>query len=167
MNKKAQIGGQVGAIIMVFITVIVGVILLTAVAQEAGETTTLSSYDNKLITLPVAGATTYITTDRYMTGVSMTNRTDAVVVTATNYTITNNVVYNGALAIKIDLAAGSPFSAEPVNLTATTVQPLTYIPESGSRSLVPLIAIFFALAIVVVTMSPVLENEYVRNMVGR
>jgi len=165
MNKKAQMEG-IGSFIVVFLTLLVGIILFTAIAQESGKATTLDSYSNVTVTLPASDGSIYLTNIRAISDVVINNESVAGIIPASNYTIENNVVNNGALAVRLTLGPDSPWSAIDANITGTT-QPLTYIPDSGARSMVPLIAIFFALALVVVALVPTMQNDFVKGMIGR
>jgi len=165
MNNKGQVG--VGAILIMAISVIVGVILFTAVAQQVGTTTNTATVSNLSIGTATNGTTLYITTYRAITSPVIVNSTNGAAVSASYYTITNNVVYNGALAVSV-----LPTSPSSANLTSYewnisgTGQPLTYIPDSGGRALVGMIVIFFALAIAVVALTPVLKDGLL-SAIGR
>lgn len=156
MNKKGQIA-SVGMIIIVAVTLIVGAILFTAIAQESGKSTATDTLTNYTITAAANGSSTYITAYKHLTVTSITNGTTGGVIAAGNYTVTNNVVYNGNLAVKVDTAAASEYGEETWAINGVG-QPLTYISDSAGRSIVPLIAIFFALAIVVVALTPTLRS---------
>ena len=163
MDKKGQIG--LGMFLVMFITLIVGVVLFQAVAQEAGKSTTLWTISNETFTASAVNVTYTFTNYRALSDVIVTNATEGQVVPATNYTVANNQVVNGMLATTITFNDDSPAVGQSTNISATA-QPLTYIPDSAGRSIVGLIAIFFALAIAVIALEPTLRSG-VLNAIGR
>lgn len=152
MNRKAE-AGQLGAIIIVAIALIVGVIFFQVIAQETGKGVNTVTLTNSTATASVNGSSFYLTDYRSLTATSITNGTTGATIPSSNYTITNNVVYNGNLAVKIALSNDCAYGGETWAINGVA-QPLTYIADSGARSVASLIAIFFALAIVVVALSP-------------
>jgi len=161
MNNKGEMLGF-GIIISVFIAVIVGAILLTTSAQQVGSTTDTFEIANTSLTTVVNGTPQYITNARSLSSVVIYNETGNVIVGSGNYTVENNVVYNGALAVKITPDASAEFkSAWKVSGTA---QPLTYIDDSGGRSVATLIIIFFALGIAMVALYPVYKEKLMDYM---
>ena len=161
MNKKGQMG--VGTILIVAITIIVGVILFTAVAQQVGTTTNTDTITDLSIGTATNGTTLYITNYRTITSPTIVNGTNDAAIGAGNYTLTNNVVYNGALSVSVFVKGG--LAAAEWNISGTG-QPLTYIPDSGGRALVGMIVIFFALSIVVVALTPTFSSKLL-EAIGR
>lgn len=155
MNKKAQAG--VGMLIIVAIAVIVGAILLTTSAQNVGDVTNTVTLANSSFTLGAESNVVYLTNWKSISGAVVYNATGELV-PAANYTIANNVVYNGAEAISITTSAVNSYANDSCNISGT-VQPLTYSANSGSRSVAGLIVVFFALGIGVVALYPVLKNK--------
>lgn len=150
MNDKGQ---SLNSLIYIFIAVIVGVILFQAVAQQVGTSTNTVTI-NSSQTLAANGESIYLTDYRALSGVTIVNSSDqSATVGAGNYTVTNNVVYNGALAVKVT-TDDAEFAEEGVYIQGTA-QPLTYIDDAGGRSMALLVVIFFALAVAVVALSPV------------
>jgi len=167
MNKKAEVGKELGAILIVFITILLGVILFQAIAQESGKATTLGAYTNFTTTLAAPEESIYLTDIKHISSIVIENCSAAgAVFDAGNYSVTNNFVHDGALTVRITTTAGSNYNLTAVNISGVT-QPLTYIDDSGARSMVPLIAIFFALALAVVALVPTLRNEFVSGMMNR
>jgi len=78
-----------------------------------------------------------------------------------NYTVENNVIYNGALSVNVTVD-DAEFEGLGWKISGTA-QPLTYIANSGGRSLVGIITIFFALAIVVAAMYPVISSKLIES----
>jgi len=161
MNNKGQIGFS--AIVIVFIAVVVGAIFLQTIAQNVGETTSTDVLLNDTQTLAANGSSIYLTNWRSLTDVVIKNATNisAVEIPSTNYTVTNNVVHNGALAVQITTTSAdtAPWASHSVNISGT-VQPLTYIDSAGGRSMASLIIIFFALAVWIIALYPTLKDKF-------
>ena len=155
--KKGQIG--LGSIMIVFITILIGVIFVQVIAQSVGDSVNTVTLENaSIITTVVDNTPQYLTQYRALSDVVIYNATGDQIIGATNYTITNNVVRNGALTVNVTpltVPAGEQYAW----LVSGTAQPLTYIPDSGARSLAGLITIFFTLAIVVVAISPTIKES--------
>lgn len=161
-NKKGQIGIQ--ETMYIFIAVIVGLILFQAVAQNVGQATNTVELVNSSQTLAANGASIYLTDYQALSSVVILNATDNTTIGAGNYTITNTVIYNGALAVKIT-TDDAAYASSDVRVSGTA-QPLTYIADSGARSMTALITIFFALLVAVIAMSPVARSG-VMDMMGK
>ncbi len=155
MNKKGQIG--IGTIILAFTIIIVGVALFVVVAQQTGEITSTIELENQsLVTVAVNDTPYVITNCRVISGAVFFNETGDVAITGTA-TIANNVVTNGALTVTV-----TPDVAEDEQNIWTvdaTCQPLDYISDAGSRGITKLIVIFFALAIAVAALYPVVKDS--------
>jgi len=160
MDKKGQIG--LGLILVVFMTILVGVILFQAIAQEVGGATSTTTVVETSLGTATNGTAIYLTDYRALSDVVIINGTTAGgVVGSGNYTVTNNVVdpTTGGLAVSILPAASEGYYSQTWYLNATA-QPTTYIAESGGRAVAGLIVIFFALAIAVVALYPTLANKF-------
>lgn len=173
MSKKAQM--SVGIVIMVFLTVIVGVILLDAAADEVGRSTSLVTLTNQSYAIGANGTFFNFTGFKNFDNVVIYNYTnesgksanDAAIepriILAGNYTIHNNQVVDGAEAVQLELRdAEFASTAYGLNITATA-QPTAYVSDSGARAVINLVLIFFALAVAVVALSPTLRSK-VLNM---
>ncbi len=147
-------------LILVFIGVIVGAILLTASAQQVGTATQTEQAMNISLSTIENETAQFITNYRALTNVEVYNETGGIVA-AGNYTITNNVVNNGALAVRITPGLVDDYIVSAWMVSGTG-QPLTYIDSSGGRSMASLIVIFFALAIASFALYPVLESRLLR-----
>jgi len=163
MNRKGEV--KVGMIIIVAITLIVGIIFFRVIAQQVGETTNTWAIENQSLgavtNITVGGTPLYMTNCRAMSGVIVFNATENVAVPSTNYSVANNVVYNGALAVAVSPEADFDLGYNTGIWTIDgTCQPTTYIADSGGRAIAKLIAIFFALAVLVVALVPTLRNEF-------
>jgi len=155
MNKKAQMA-NVGMIIMLFVGVIVGVALLQSSAQQVGNSINTVTLANSSVTLGAESASVYITDYKSISDVVIYNATGTLV-PADNYTVTNNVVYNGQEAIQITTGAVNAYANDSANISGVA-QPLGYVPESGSRTIVGLIVLFGALAIAIIVVGPSLKE---------
>lgn len=165
MNKKGEVG--VGMIVLVAVTLIVGVILFTAIAQEVGTATSTVTLANQSgNSLATAGNSIYLTDYRSLSSVVIYNATGTLV-PAANYTVTNNVIdpTTGGLSVQITTGAVSEHAGDAVNISGTA-QPVTYIADGGARAVALLISIFFALAVAIVALEPTLRSG-VLQMMGR
>ena len=156
-QKKAQTDIGIGTIMTIFIVVLVGVILLQAAAQSVGTATTLSTFVNHTVTSAASGSSVYLTDYKLLTVTDIRNGTTGAVIPASNYTVTNNVVYNGALAVQITSLVG-PYDGETWAINGVA-QRTSYIADGGGRALASLIVIMFALAIAVIALYPVLSSK--------
>ena len=163
MNKKGQ---SMGSILLVFITIIVGVILFQVIAQQVGDSTNTVTVLNKVETLGANGASIYVDEYKYMDSVTIVNGTGGDTISSGNYTITNNAINptTNALSVKIT-TDDAQFASESVIINATAQAP-DYIGDAGGRAMAGLIVIFFALAIGVVALEPTLRSG-VLNMMKR
>lgn len=154
MNKKGQ---ALNGILLTFIGIVVGVILFTAVSQEVGNSTNTVAVANTTLATTVNGTAQYITGYKAISSVVVYNATGGTIASG-NYTIENNVVYNGALAIKITPTVNSAIYLSAWKVSGTA-EPTGYISDSAARNVAGLIAIFFALAIAVVALTPTFQGK--------
>ena len=163
MNNKGQMAG-VGLIIVVALTVIVGAILIQASAQNVGGVTNNVAIANESFT--AANNTNYYPLSGYKacSSVVIYNNTADVVIGAGNYTVTNNVIYNGAETVRIAVNYSSAVYAGDGWNISCTAQPDTYINGPG-RSVAGLIVVFMALALLAVVMYPIYKGP-LGNMLG-
>lgn len=153
MNKQGQV--SMGSLLIVFITVIVGLALLVSSAQNVGQVTNTINVVNESLGVASNSTTVYLTNYKLISGVVIYNNT-GVIVPATNYTVTNNVVHNGALAVSVLPKATTAYQYQ-WNISGTA-EPTTYDSNSGGRALAGLIIIFAGLAIAVVVLVPTLKS---------
>jgi len=160
---------------VVFISILVGVIFFQTIAQESGTSTNLATIVEENIGTATNGTTIYLDY-RSLSNVILINgtATGGAVIAAGNYTLTNNVIdpSDGTLSVSILPKAGAGLYGKTWYMNATTwymnatAQRTTYIPDSGGRAIVGLIAIFFALAVIVVALEPTLRSG-VLDMINR
>jgi len=163
MNNKGQMGVQ--GFMLVFIGVIVGLILFQAVAQYAGSVTTTTLANNDTYTAVGINQEIELTGQEYISGAIVTNASDGYEYTSDNYTITETVHSDGVKGITLTVLDNDLGNATSINVSMVYGDD-GYIESAGTRSIVSLIAIFFALAVVVVALSPVLQSKLL-EAVGR
>ena len=164
MNKKGQMDG-LGMIIIVAVTLIVGVVFFQVIAQEIGSSTNTVEIANQSLTAAAVNDTLqYIINCRALSSVVIINATGTgIIVDSGNYTITNDVINPTTSALSVSVnptISATPDLGYGVGIwkISGTCQPLTYIADSGGRAVTSIILIFFALAIVVVAISPTLRS---------
>lgn len=161
MNKKAQTF-TIGVIVVTFISILVGVILFQTVAQEAGKTTSTGVYNSSIngaasqITMPASGVAIDLTGQEYISGFILMNESGNVV-DAGNYTV-GETVSNTTGVKTIYLQADSAEAAGETMNVSYTYGPDGYIESSGGRALAGLIALFFALAVAIIALSPTMKS---------
>lgn len=149
---------QMGALLTVFIMIVVGLALLQGIADPISEyddilfshnetitfvanTTTLTN--TALITNGIAGSV--ITTDTILSGNGVTDQ--AFSPENPNWSIgTNNYVVTSAGVITLDGDGGNFSGSETLNLTYSSYSD-TYVGNGTSRSLISLAILFFVLAL--------------------
>ncbi len=158
-NKKGQL--EMGSIIMVAITLIVGVILLAASAQNLHPTLNTIDINNESFTgtlnerVAISGQAV---TDTMI--VILVN--DSVFITTGNYTVESNQILNGALTATINVTTSYIDGAE-LNISYT-MQPDGYSTSGGARSVAGIIIILFAVSIAVVALMPTVGSKIIESM---
>jgi hypothetical protein len=162
MNKKGQL--SIAGYVWLAIGIIVCAVLLIGIAQQKGTMTDTWAYANVSLGTMTNGTTLYVTTCRALISPHIFNATNDVEIPSTNYTLTNNVLYNGMWAVTV-----VPLS--PVGLgynkgTATisgTCEPITYSENSAGNTILELIILLSAIALLIW----VLESSGITNLLGR
>ena len=166
LNKKDKRGLSVGGFILIVLGVFVGLALLVASAQQRGTMVDLTTVANGTLGTLTNGTPTYITNYKYCDNFKIWNATGNVQIPASNFTVTNNVVYNGNEAIQVDPAvlvtATGAFNRGVATFDGVC-QPLTYDNNSASRTISGLIILFAGLGLAIF----VLEKSEVTNLFGR
>ena len=158
MNSKGQVG--VGLIIILAITLIVGVIFFQSVAQSIGTVTnTVAMENDTTMTIAVNGTAQYVTTCRALSGVVIFNETGDVPVPSDQYAVVNNVIHPTTGDLSVSITPDAAAAYKTIWTIDATCQPLTYVADSGSRAMVSLILVFFALMLVAVSLSPVMQGK--------
>lgn len=166
VKKNDKRGLGVAQIVLLFIGIIVCTTLIVSIAQNKGQLTDLSTVANASLGTMTNGSTLYITDYRSCSSFKIWNATNDVEIPSTNYTVTNNVIYNGAMAISVvpavETGAGVAFNRGTAKYDGVC-EPLTYDENSASRTIADLIIILCAIALVVF----VLENAGITDLFGR
>ena len=152
-KKKGQLG--FGAILVAFIAIIVGLTLFTVIAQTVGTSTSTVAVVNASLGTVSNSTYAYLTNYRSITDVVVWNSTTQLVAAA-NYTVTNNVVNNGAEAIRFIAINTTGYTGTTWYISGTA-EPLGYV-GGASGSIALLIPIFFALLIAVIALEPTLRG---------
>jgi len=166
-SKKGQTDIGIGTIMIVFIAVLVGIIFVQAIAQEVGSSINTVTVANDSLGTASNSTTVYLTSYRYISSVVITNESNGAVVPSTNYTVTNNVIDPTTGGLSVSVLPQSPASLGLSGWEweiSGTAQPVTYIAESGGRTMASLIVIMFALAIAVVALTPTLKSKILESM---
>lgn len=161
-GKKGQV--NIGVLIIAFVGIIVGMALFLSVAQTVGQTTSTVTLANVSIGAAVVNGTSQYLTDYVnLDDVVIFNATGDVLISATNYTVTNHVVYNGAEVVQI---TPQTLPALKSNWKVSgTAEPQGYV-GGAARSMALIIPIFFALVIAVIALTPSMNNKFM-EMIGR
>lgn len=159
MNNRGQVEG-IGLFIGIFITVIIGLVLLTSSAQTLSESTATVPIVNQSLGVADNATTVYMANIKSLSGVVIYNESGTEIVPANNYTVTNNVINGGELAVSVLPDGSNDDWYQGYTWTISgTGQPLGYIPEGGARSIAGLIIIFFALAVMIVALLPAVRSK--------
>lgn len=167
MDKKGEM--NVATFLLLFISVIVGIVLLIASAQNVGKTRDSATYDtgagSATVVAPADGVTIDLLGQELLSTPVVVNQTTGnTVVAASNYTIDEGVSATTGLKSIQYTAIGSTFDGDDLNLSYTLGGD-GYIDNSGARSVAGLIIIFAALAVGVITLVPSMR-EGVMNKIG-
>ena len=152
MNKKGQ---SIGLLLVAAVALIVGLVLFQVIAQQIGTTTNTVDV-NMDITAPANGGVYNFTDYRALNSVTITDVASGITIGEGNYTIANNQIVNGNLATTLTVD-DAQYAGNTWNIVATG-QPLTYVPNGGSRAAISLILIFFALMLVAVALEPTMRS---------
>lgn len=161
MNRKAQMAGIAG-LIMLAMSLIVGAILLQSAAQQVG--TVIDTVNVNNVSLGVASNSTavYLTDYRAISSVVVWNQSNKIV-PAGNYTVTDNVIDPTTGGLSVKFLPTSPAIENWTGWTwkiSGTGQPVTYDDNSGNRSIISLIVIFMALALLVAAVAYAVKTYY-------
>lgn len=177
MNKKAQTQEGIGMFIMVFVTVVVGLILFQIIAQDVGlasTSITTNNYSIEAADMPALDAAIDLNGQDLLSTPVVLNGTTGETIATGNYTIGERVSpTTGVKTIYFQLDdaqnTGANLTAnggDYINITTYTYGPDGYINSASGRSVASLIIIFFALAIVVIVLTPNLRGK-LADSIGR
>lgn len=158
MNRKGFEWG-VGTLIIIAVAIIVVMTLIPTISSNISSVTNKVTYSQALFTFPnSSAATTYITLKgQAASSVTVINRSGAVTIPSTNYSIQNYVINNGALETRL-VAVDPTYAGYLVNVSYTT-EPYGYDTNSGGRAVTSLILILSAIAVVVVVVKFVTDSD--------
>ena len=142
MDRKGQL--TLGVILTVFISILVGLVLLQGSYQYIGETTLTNTYTNNTITLASVNSTVNLN-GQAASSVILINATSGAVVPTNSYTVNNYVLSNGVLTTNIKTLDGAAYASRSVNASYVS-EPYGYATNGGTRSIINLIAIFGGLS---------------------
>ena len=149
-----------GIFIGIFMAVIVGLILLTASAQQVGDVTNTIDVANESVASS-NGTTLALIVElqgKSVSDVVVYNGSDDMVVTSGNYTIYNNQVIDGTETAGINVSTDVTQQGEAWNVSYT-YEPTTYISDGGGRVVAGIIVLMFALAIAIVALIPAMRSK--------
>jgi len=156
VDRKGQIG--IGVIILVAVAVIIGAVILNTSADNLAILTQTVNTVNKTFTAPAINGNLTVE-GQAVTSVIATNASSGTLIPASNYTITNYVLSNGQLISTFtSLGGDGGWQGKSINLSYT-YEPFGYDRNSGNRSVIGLVVVFFALAIAVVAITPVFQEK--------
>lgn len=164
MNNKGQ-QFTVAAVILLFISLLVGLVLFPIIGQYVGSVTD-TYFENATITgvqftMPADGATIDLTGQELMDTPFVQNASGTTIVCSgadTNCTIAEGVSTSTGLK-RIRLTAnGTEHQGQTLNISYE-YGPEGYIDSAGGRSITTLITLFFALAIALVALVPSFRNK--------
>jgi hypothetical protein len=143
---------QVGMLVLVAAALIVAMVLFPALANQAAVATTTQTFTNQAITSAAVNSSIQLTGQNFQ-GTPVITNGSSIDVTA-QFTISAT---GGVITMKtLDAAAIGRNNATLLNATYIS-EPIGYA-DATTRSIVPLILIFFALAIVAIALWPVIRN---------
>jgi len=162
MNKNKNNKGQamVGTLIVAAIGVIVALVLLSGgISKGVGQLTSTSEVLNQSITMAAASGFTDIAGCQNYAGTPVVkNDTYGMVITTGNYTFTTRVSPTDSLkTLTVYTPAGSDYASKTLNATYTCI-PDGYAEDGASRSMVTLVILLSALAILAFVLFYVAKN---------
>lgn len=156
MNRTGQYA-IVGALIMAFIGIIIGLTLLSPTVSNAVHEMTNTETVAAGTQVNCATGTTLTLKGKHTTGFTPTNESTGDAIPSSNYTLVNEkILTDGTIGSQVTWKAGT-LLGNPCNVTYT-YQPLGYATDGGSRAIADTIIIFLAIAIFVIALVPTLRN---------
>lgn len=163
MNKKGQTGVQIGAIIVLAIGLIVGVILLQASAQNNDVVVNTRTATNVTYASPTSGSTIDLTGQDIIGTATVVNATDGATVPATNYTISEGVSSSTGVKSIQYTNNDADWNAVNVNISYTYGAD-GYSEESSGRAMANLVIIMAGLALLVFVVAGVVGKGSLMDM---
>lgn len=164
MNKLGQV--NVGGLIAIAVTIIVGAVLLVAVAGQVGTTSNTITDTNASFTAPAVSEVIDLTGMELIGTPVVINATGGETISSGNYTIDEGVSATTSVkTIRYTSTATSEYAEQPIFITYTYGAD-GYIADASARSIVSLILIFMALGIAMVALVPTLRSGLM-DMIGK
>lgn len=159
MNKKGFEFGGVGTLVIVAVAIIVVMSLIPTIASNISTVTNKVTISNEFYTFPnSSAAVNYVTLKgQAASSVTVKNRTGDITIPASNYTVTNYILNNGVLVTRLT-AKDLTYLGYLVNVSYTS-EPFGYDTNSGGRAITDLILVLAGVAVVVVVVKFVTDNE--------
>ena len=157
MDKRGQI--TVGVILMGFLTVLVGLILLQGSFPFIGQTVNTFTLANRTFTFPATGGTIDLVGQELINTPGVINRSNGVVVPASNYTIAERISTVDGLK-RIALTANAGFFNNQVVNVSYDYGSEGYIDDAGGRATTNLIPLMGVLALLCVAIGMVIKEKF-------
>lgn len=151
---KDKRGTSVGAIVMVFIAVIVGLALITGngiAGNVAASTKTQSSVNHSVTSGASAGLSVELHGSDIVGTPTVINGSSGTVILGNNFTFVQGIGADGQTALLMKTNAGavtSGFAGKTINVTYT-YEPDGYIKDAGARGIYDIVVVFSVLLIAV------------------
>ncbi len=141
------------AIFGIFISAILGVVLLVAIADQVVLNTNTATVTNGTLTAPAINGTLDITGRELITAIEIYNGTNSTqTLIGLGGALRTASVSGGLLSVQFTLNdSAASYSGKPVNVTYT-YNPDGYITDASARSITILIILFGALGILIVVL---------------
>lgn len=166
MNRKGATT-EMGVLIALAITLIVGVILFTASAQQVGDAVNTFPIVNQSIDTVVNGTAQFLTTIRALGSVVIFNETNGTTgftaqapeIDSGEYTIANNQIDPTAGGLAVSITPDTGATTKSAWQVSGTAQPTTYIDDAGGRAIANVIILLFAVAIAMIAIIPAARSK--------
>lgn len=157
MNRKGEIG--LGVILIMFIGVLVGIVLLPAIADNIGTTRNIVTADNSTYTAGAVSVAIDLTGQELFGTPVVTNYTGGEIVPTANYTLDEGIsATTGLKTVRYTSGAITEYAGQLINISYQYGMD-GYIDSGGGRSIALLVVIFAALGIAIVALYPTLKDN--------
>ena len=153
-----------GIIVISAICIIIGASLLPTIGNYTGQMLNSDTLSNGLFTAPALGSSIDLKGQELLSVPVVTNRSDGIVITSGNYTIAEAVSPTTGNKVIRYTTLSNNFSSKNINISYTYGAE-GYVEDAGSRAMIPLIIVFFALLIMTVALVPIFRQGFLQ-MIG-
>lgn len=157
MKRKGEI--STGLILMTFLSIIVGLVLLSGTFDYMGQATNTFTLSNYTFTFPAAGSTVDLYGQELINTAGIINRSNGAVVPASNYTIFERVSPVDGVK-RIALTANAGYFNSVVTNASYDYGHVGYIDSAGGRSIADLIPIFGAIALIIAALALIAREKF-------